>query len=392
MNSDKRNQILAIFIAFLLLSIMYAGSILHNERPARVFADEFFESFMPVIWGENDNVPSPTATSSNPPTSTPTMTYTPTSTNTATPTVTATVTETPTITYTPTPTETLTATITITATMTSTATFTPSPTMTPTPTMTPSPTATPSTPDITSFTADNMTISAGGSTYLRWTIDSNVDSLELDPIGPLPVDVRKYHVSPSQNTLYTLHVGNSNGNDSSEVILNVVENQELLVYHWNKELLKKNKGFGFIQPPQANGNWVDPVNFAGGTMHIRAEIFSMPVIQDMRLQFCFWQLPDLSAENCGSQKRISTKAGIVVEWEDDMTDLWMKNGPIDWTQPRVKYGAVVRNSDGQNVSDYHEWEWNGENPDEWYPLDMHFKVVLVAEGAEFSGWSNYAAK
>jgi hypothetical protein len=38
------------------------------------------------------------------------------------------------------------------------------------------------------------------------------------------------------------------------------------------------------------------------------------------------------------------------------------------------------------VSDNNNWNWAGENPDEWYPLDLRFTVVVVAKGSTFSGW------
>jgi len=40
------------------------------------------------------------------------------------------------------------------------------------------------------------------------------------------------------------------------------------------------------KPPKQNGNWVSPVNYAGGTIHFRAQIVSMPQAKQMRLQFC----------------------------------------------------------------------------------------------------------
>ena len=41
------------------------------------------------------------------------------------------------------------------------------------------------------------------------------------------------------------------------------------------------------------------------------------------------------------------------------------------------------------MSNYNGWNWNGEDPTEWYPLDMRYTVVVVAKGATFSGWGNY---
>jgi len=32
--------------------------------------------------------------------------------------------------------------------------------------------------------------------------------------------------------------------------------------------------------------------------------------------------------------------------------------------------------------------WGGQNPDNWYPLNIHYTVVLVLDGGE-PNWSQY---
>jgi hypothetical protein len=51
--------------------------------------------------------------------------------------------------------------------------------------------------------------------------------------------------------------------------------------------------------------------------------------------------------------------------------------------------VAIKNSDGQPVSDIGDWNWSGEDPDAWYPIDWRFTAVVVAKDAEFSGWGNY---
>ncbi|MFP6647022.1 MAG: hypothetical protein VCF24_26190 [Candidatus Latescibacterota bacterium] len=33
--------------------------------------------------------------------------------------------------------------------------------------------------------------------------------------------------------------------------------------------------------------------------------------------------------------------------------------------------------------------WAGEDPGEWFPMEVCFTAVLVADGATFSGWEHY---
>jgi hypothetical protein len=172
--------------------------------------------------------------------------------------------------------------------------------------------------------------------------------------------------------------------------------QELLVYEWDGLVEEKHRGFPRNQPPINNFDWIHPVNYAGGTLHFWVEIFDQPVAQDMRLQFCFWQEKDgnnLALEECGPLASVQGTPGTTVSWSRKMTNLSEINGlPIEWWRPRFRTAVAIKNSAGLPVSDFNNWNWNGEDPTEWYPLDMHFIVVVVADGAVFSGWENYVEK
>ena len=358
MKPKKRLFLASITIsAGLLLSIVLILIIVETQ-PLEAFARQEADNFLPVILGNDNNVPSPTTTGVAPP-----ATNTPTATNTIQPS--------PTSTSTP------------------TATNTPLPTDTPTPTSTP--TRDPRAPNITSFTAYDDTIPAGGSTYLKWLTTGNLESLVLDPGGELDLETIKVQVSPSEGSTYTLTASNSYGLDFAQLVVNVEESKELLVFDWNKPVLKNHHGFPFEQPPRANGDWTTPVNFAGGKLYFRVIINSQPIPQSMFLQYCFWQGEDFSRENCTREKNVAGNSGNVVTWDVPMSNLLITNDiPVDFTESRKRYGIAIKNSDGMPVSDYLDFDWGGEDPDEWYPLDMQFTIVVVAEGEKFSGWDNYA--
>ena len=141
--------------------------------------------------------------------------------------------------------------------------------------------------------------------------------------------------------------------------------------------------------PGSNGDWTSPVNYAAGTLYMRVQVRAQPEPQSMRLQFCMWQY-DFSLENCASLASVAGDPGTEVTWSQAVGDMWKKDGkPMDWKHPRQRYGVAIKNAAGLPVSDYSGWNWNGENPAEWYPLDMRFTVVVVPEGGTFSGWANY---
>ncbi len=186
----------------------------------------------------------------------------------------------------------------------------------------------------------------------------------------------------------------ANANADTAGAAAVEAKNELLVFEVNRKVTTKDRGFPRNDPPrkEANGNWRTPVNYAEGTLYYRVEIRKQPQPQNMRLQFCAWQ-DNFRGENCGSQKNVSGKSGTVVTWSQPVNSMWKKGGKsIDWSRPRQRYGIAIKNAKGKPISDYNGWRWNGANPSQWYPLDMRFTVVVVAKGAQFSGWQNYGGK
>ncbi len=165
---------------------------------------------------------------------------------------------------------------------------------------------------------------------------------------------------------------------------------ELLVFDLNRAITTRDRGFPRDDPPMpsANGNWTAPVNFAEGTLYFRAEVRSQPQVQNMRLQFCVWQ-DNFAQEACGILRNVSGATGTVVTWSTTIANMAKVYGTVDWTRPRQRYAMSVKNAANLPISDFNAWNWNGEDPALWYPLDMRFTVVVVAKGATFSGWGNY---
>lgn len=113
----------------------------------------------------------------------------------------------------------------------------------------------------------------------------------------------------------------------------------------------------------------------------------------MRLQYCVWQEDNgdnFALENCGRSEAVMGIAGTTKTWQVKVENMFKKDDlPLEWDRPRYRDALVIRNSADLPVSDFNDWDWNGENPQEWYPLDLHFIVVVVAPHAQFSGWENY---
>ncbi len=279
---------------------------------------------------------------------------------------------------------------------TATATATVTPTATPAATETPTPTSTPTTipePTISKFSASPAVIKRGESSTLSWVIKGEYDSVMLLPDLIDVTDKRELNVSPRRTTEYTLKVlydGDLEKRRSTTVTVGG-SGSELLVYEWDGPVPQSANGFPKHQPPTENGDWETPIDYANGTLHFYVRIRKMPVVKDMQLQYCVWQDGTKSAEQCADRGSLTGNPGAVLTWSDQVQNMWSYPGrpKIDWSRARYRDSVVVRNGRGKPVSGF--FDWSGEDPKEWYPLDWHFMVVVVESGKAFSGWDNYLA-
>lgn len=140
----------------------------------------------------------------------------------------------------------------------------------------------------------------------------------------------------------------------------------------------------------ANANWVTGqyAGFANGTLYYRARIVSIPRNQPgMKFGFCFWE-NGYKNEQCKGQKFNGGAPGTEMTWSHKLSQGWTR-GKINWANPRTEYGIIIRNAKNKPVSNVKGWKWNGEDPTHWYPMGIHYTVVLVKAGGTFDGWHNY---
>lgn len=248
-------------------------------------------------------------------------------------------------------------------------------------------------PEITSFEADSEAINDGDDTRLNWTISGTPQSLILEPGNRDVTGQTQVSVSPTETTTYTLTAANGSGSDVAQTVVRVSPETELLVFDWNKPVEKSDSGFPGEDPKgEANGNWTHSPNFAEGTYYFRVEIHSQPVPKEMQVQYCVWQKvsgEEELREACADRAELKGDPGAKATWSEAIEDMWTKYEPLDYALDRKRHSAVIRNKQGKPVSAKQDWNWNGEIPEEWYPLDWRFTVVVVAKGETFSGWGNY---
>ncbi|MEM7331079.1 MAG: carbohydrate binding domain-containing protein [Chloroflexota bacterium] len=237
-----------------------------------------------------------------------------------------------------------------------------------------------------SGTADNARLRFWLAPYAESGDIYWIDNVVLEQLGSAPNPTNTPNPGPDPT--------NTPAPDPTEPPPPPSGSNQLEVFDWNGNVTEADRGFPWNQPPKENGDWTSPVNYAEGTLYVRAEIFSQPVPQDdMRLQFCFWQ--ELNGNNFGLETCITTKnvpgtSGSVKCWSAPIESMWKLNGePLDWDRPRYRVAAVIKNGEKLPVSNFNGWNWNGEDPKDWYPLNMRFTAIVVAKNSTFSGWGAY---
>jgi hypothetical protein len=361
MNASQRK--IGFFIATVLVTLILIGGAFWTVQTPEVRANLTAGpiSFLPVVMGVNQGPPPP-------PSRTPTL---------------------------PPPTATATATATGTATATATATATPTNTSTPmaTPTATLTGSETPEPPTIKWFEAEPEIVLSGGESTLSWKINGDFDLVMLNPGNIDVTSVTSYMVTPTEPTEYSLTAYNLGSSAFKTATVDIGElGAELLVYDWNGEVPMSESGFPKHIPPQENGDWsaeTGEYNFEDGTFQFYVRIRSMPEPKDMQLQYCVWQDGIKSAEQCASRGKLTGDPGTILTWSSKVNEMWKKpdRPRIDWSRERYRDAVAIRNKSGAAVA--RVFDWSGEIPKEWFPLDWHFMVVVVEEGKAFSGWDNY---
>lgn len=264
-------------------------------------------------------------------------------------------------------------------------------------------------PKILSFTASETSISKGDTITLSFEA-VNYDTLRINGVGNM-ADKTSVEVSPNADISYKLVAKNEFGVVRATVTIDVQSGgggggggtppgestggPNVVAFDWNATVTEKNRGFPYEQPPRNNKNWVEPYNYAGGVLHVRAEIKSdQPRIQNnMKLQLCFWQQKGtnrFALETCINTNRVVGKKGTVVCWSKPIHTMWkLDNKPLEWERGRHRVGVAIKNGKGDPVSNYNGWNWNGENPKHWYPFDLRFTGIVVPKGGSFDGWGKY---
>lgn len=127
--------------------------------------------------------------------------------------------------------------------------------------------------------------------------------------------------------------------------------------------------------PETPANWQSPVDYTGGSVHVRLEVKTKPSDTPTRYQICFEMKQNYC---CTDQAPIYTVPGVY-EWDTAVTKLW-RPGPVDFTQGIVQSALILK--DTNNVKPAPE-NVGQATSDLYMPSDVHVTVTVVATGSTY---------
>lgn len=136
-------------------------------------------------------------------------------------------------------------------------------------------------------------------------------------------------------------------------------------------------------------NWKSPVNYCQGKIHIRVEVLSKPT--KAKVKYMLYLLSGGHGDEyravIGHNLVEFTEPGVY-EFEEDVSSIFdYKN--VNWEQPIDEMLVSVWDKNNFPIDTRwgHGGKWDG-SPDTslYYPMKVHYTVVVVPEGGKFQGW------
>jgi hypothetical protein len=135
-------------------------------------------------------------------------------------------------------------------------------------------------------------------------------------------------------------------------------------------------------------NLTTPTDYAGGTLHHRVQVTAVPGTKITSYQICFVQGANKA---CSDYSALQFNAAGTVMTTQAVSAI-DSIGMLDLTMPLDNVELVARDANGYAV-DAADNMWDG-SPDFtlYYPLNLTYQVVLVAQGGVFAGYPGAVTK
>jgi hypothetical protein len=130
-------------------------------------------------------------------------------------------------------------------------------------------------------------------------------------------------------------------------------------------------------PNTVGKSWKKPDNYVDGQFHMRC--LARELARPTELQVCIYWDGAKGKHSCAkSRVRLEKKGDFIAVSSTPAT--WWCSEPQNWSNIGPKFRILMR--DGLALSKISAWK-------SYFPLKVNCTVVLVSQGATFSGWGNY---
>lgn len=123
-------------------------------------------------------------------------------------------------------------------------------------------------------------------------------------------------------------------------------------------------------------SWEKPVNYVDGKMHMRC--FARKLTRPTELQVCIYWDGKKGKHSCAKRLRLESTGDLATV--SSTPAQWWCSEPQNWANIGPQFRILMR--DGLALSKLADWKT-------YFPLKVNCTVVMVSNGATFSGWSNY---
>ena len=138
----------------------------------------------------------------------------------------------------------------------------------------------------------------------------------------------------------------------------------------------------FFEPSQSlRRDLANPVNYAGGTLHLQLTVADAPGNAAMQVQVCL--IPsDVSVKPACGSGAVVTGAGSY-EFRQPLST-FSRHGEVDWSTGLSGLMLILRDQNGVPLD--RDFALEGGNLSAYYPVRLEVSAVLVPVGGTFAGW------
>ncbi|HEX7021553.1 MAG TPA: tetratricopeptide repeat protein, partial [Trueperaceae bacterium] len=143
----------------------------------------------------------------------------------------------------------------------------------------------------------------------------------------------------------------------------------------------------FDLPDDLPVDFRQPVDYAGGMVYQRLEVTAKPSDAPVLYQLCLIPNDNLNVKPaCSSKNALRFQAPGVYQHSAPLAS-FSGFGDIDWNRGLREAMLILNDADGRPVDQrYAMAGQEGPDPTLYYPMEVHYTVVLVPKGGRFAGW------